>query len=206
MTTTSGVQRPVWRTYSPKFLAAAAAHARAGGHAVITQRGGWWLLLPADAEGDMPELTAWALMDLRKTALEIMLEGDAEGLVRVEVSPSRRDQVKDWCERDAVHPTSTVAIDYDCRQCAMCCRENRVVLEDEDFARWHEAGRDDLASPALIRTVRGKKLLRLLKGGDCMQLRGNDCGIYEVRPFNCRVFPMGCEGCLSARVEAGLPL
>lgn len=204
--TTSGVQRPVWRTYAPKYLSSAVEHVRAGGHAVIMQRGGWWLLLPADAQGDMPELTAWTLMDLHRTAWEILLEGEAAGLARVDVSPSRRDQVKDWCRRDAVHPTSTVRIDYDCRQCAMCCRENRVVLEDEDFDRWREAGRRDLEAPSLVRTVRGKRLLRLHKGGDCQHLRGNDCGIYELRPFNCRVFPMGCEGCLSARLEAGLEI
>jgi uncharacterized protein len=198
----SDVLRPVWRTYDPRFEANAVAHVRAGGHAVLRAEPRWWLLLPSD-EGMIPELTAWAMLDLGVARFEEVEAGPAAGLLRVSLPKRLRDHVMDWCERDAVHERSLVTEALDCRECAMCCRRNRVLLEPEDEARWAAEGRADLSAPAFVRAVRGRRALRVLRG-DCVHLVGNDCGIYALRPDNCRAFPAGSEGCLGARAEAGV--
>ena len=197
----SDVLRPVWRTYDPKYEPNAVAHVRAGGHAVLRAEPRWWLLLPSDAEGVIPELTVWSLLDLGVGGFDVVEEGPAAGLLRVKLPKRLREQVEQWCERDGDQPASVVRESYDCRACAMCCRKNRVQLEPEDEARWTDAGRVELSGDAYVKESRAKRVLRVLRGGDCVHLRGNDCGIYELRPDNCRAFPAGSEGCLSARSE-----
>ncbi len=196
----SDVWRPVWRTYDPKYEANSVAHVRDGGHAVIRGEPRWRLLLPCD-EGMIPELTAWALLDLGVGGFDEVESGEAAGLAVVKLPKRLREQVEEWCERDGEHPGAMVAEALDCRACAMCCRKNRVVLEPEDEARWAEEGRAELSGEGFVRASRGRRALRVLRGGDCVHLRGNDCGIYELRPDNCRAFPAGSEGCLSARDE-----
>ena len=193
------VLRPVWRTYDPRFEANAIAHVRAGGHAVLRGAARWWLLLPSD-EGMIPELTAWAMLDLGVGGFDEVESGPAAGLLRVRLPKRLREHVMDWCERDGGHATSLVSEALDCRACAMCCRKNRVQLEPEDEARWGDEGRAELSGEAYVRESRGRRVLRVLSG-DCVHLRGNDCGIYALRPDNCRAFPAGSEGCLSARAE-----
>ncbi|MDB4931655.1 MAG: hypothetical protein JWM10_4139 [Myxococcaceae bacterium] len=196
----SDVLRPVWRTYDPRFEANAIAHARAGGHAVVRAEARWWLLLPSD-EGMIPELTAWAMLDLGVGGFDEVESGPAAGLLKVMLPKRLREHVMDWCERDAEHPAPLVAEALDCRACAMCCRKNRVLLEADDEARWAEAGRAELSTEAFVRESNGRRTLRVLRGGDCVHLVGNDCGIYALRPDNCRAFPAGSEGCLGARAE-----
>ncbi len=190
------------RSYLPDYLANAVKHVRGGGHAVIRARPSWYLLLPCDDEGAMPELSAWALMDLQIERSARVRAGDAKGLVRARVPRAVRSIVEGWIERDGAERGSTAVVTLDCRACGACCRENDVLLEREDFDRWRAAGRDDLASPTYLRARRRK--LKLLPNGDCMHLRGNECGIYDVRPNNCRAFPAGSECCLFARDEAGI--
>lgn len=192
--------RPVWRTYDPRYEDNAVAHVRAGGHAVMRQEPRWWLLLPSD-DGVIPELTAWAMLDLGVAGFDEVESGPAAGLLRVALPRRLREHVMDWCERDAVYATSTVAEALDCRACAMCCRKNRVLLDADDEARWAAEGRAELSGAGYVRASRGKRRLRVLPGGDCVHLRGNDCGIYALRPDNCRAFPAGSEGCLGARAE-----
>lgn len=196
----SDVMRPVWRTYDPRFEANAIGHVRAGGHAVIRAEPRWWLLLPSD-EGMIPELTAWAMLDLGVRGFDEVASGPAAGLLRVMLPKRLREHVMDWCERDAQYQTSMVAESLDCQQCAMCCRKNRVLLEPEDEERWTSAGRPELSTLAHVRESQGRRLLRVMRGGDCVHLSGNECSIYELRPDNCRAFPAGSEGCLSARAE-----
>ena len=53
-----------------------------------------------------------------------------------------------------------------------------------------------------VRTVKGVKLMSLEPNGRCVHLHNdNKCGIYEMRPDNCRWFPVGTEPCLIARRE-----
>lgn len=204
-TSTTTIRRPVVRSYQPEYLANAAAHVRAGGHAVIRAKPSWYLLLPCDDDGVMPELSAWALLDLMIDRSSRVRDGDAKGLTRARVTRDLRDIVEGWIERDGAEPASTTTVTVDCRACGACCRDNDVVLEEEDFARWRAAKRMDLADKAFLRNGRGKvKKLKVLQSGDCVHLRGNECGIYEVRPDNCRAFPAGSECCLFARAEAGI--
>lgn len=197
----SDVLRPVWRTYDPRYESNAIAHVRAGGHAVLRGEPRWWLLLPSDDQGVIPELTVWSLLDLGVAGFDVVEEGAAVGLLRVKLPKRLYGQVERWCERDGGHATSVVREAYDCRACAMCCRKNRVELEPDDEARWGDAGRAELSGEAFVKASRGKRVLRVLRGGDCVHLRGDDCGIYELRPDNCRAFPAGSEGCLVARAE-----
>ena len=76
-----------------------------------------------------------------------------------------------------------------------------MQLEPEDEERWVLSARPELSTAAYVRESSGKRLLRVLRGGDCVHLSGNECAIYEMRPDNCRAFPAGSEGCLSARAE-----
>jgi hypothetical protein len=193
------VRRPVVRSYLPKFLPNAARHVKAGGIAVLREPRGWYLLLPCDADGDMPELPAWALLDIGVERSSRVREGVAKGLRRARVPADMKSVVEGWCARDSAEPESTTLETLDCMTCGACCRDNDVVLEREDFARWRAAGRHDLEAPEFLRAR--KKKLRVLPNGDCVHLRGNLCGIYELRPNNCRNFPAGSECCLFARDE-----
>ncbi len=202
MTTSTSfeVRRPVVRSYLPPYLENAVKHVRAGGHAVIRATPSWYLLLPCDDEGAIPELSAWALMDLGLETHTRVRTGPAKGLVRARVPASVKSIVEGWIERDSVERKSTAVETLDCVECGACCRENDVLLEREDFKRWRDAERDDLASGEFLRAR--KRKLKLLPNGDCVHLRGNLCGIYDVRPNNCRAFPAGSECCLFARDEA----
>ncbi len=161
--------------------------------------------MPRDGEGGVPELSVWALLDLGVGGFEVVEAGPCAGLVEAVLSPRQRRVVEAWCDRDGGQPESTAEVVLDCMTCAMCCRHNRVELEvPDDLERWREAGRADLGGPSWVRRRGGKRYLRLLGDGDCVHLTGNVCGIYALRPNNCRAFPAASEGCLSARVEGGL--
>jgi Fe-S-cluster containining protein len=198
--TSFDVRRPVVRSYLPAYLANAVKHVRAGGHAVIRATPSWYLLLPCDDDGDMPELAAWALLDLQLTKSTRVRAGEAKGLVRARITRELRYIVEGWIERDSVEKKSTTVVTLDCVACGACCRDNDVLLDKDDFARWREAGRTDLMDGQFLRAR--KRKLKLLPNGDCVHLCGNMCGIYEVRPDNCRAFPAGSECCLFARDEA----
>jgi uncharacterized protein len=204
MTTTDGfdVRRPVVRSYLPTHVANAVAHVKKGGHAVIRATPSWYLLLPCDEDGMMPELSAWALLDLQIMKNTVVRNGVAKGLAKARITREVRYIVEGWMERDSVERDSTTVIHLDCRACGHCCRDNDVLLEREDFDRWKAAGRSDLADPKYLRDR--KRKLKVLPNGDCPHLCGNDCGIYELRPNNCRAFPAGSESCMFARDEGGL--
>ncbi len=202
MTTSTSfdVRRPVARSYLPPYIENAVKHVRAGGHAVIRATPSWYLLLPCDDEGDIPELSAWALLDLGVEQHTRVRTGPAKGLVKARVPAKVRPIVEGWIERDSVERKSVTTVTLDCVACGACCRENDVLLEREDFKRWRDGGREDLAGGDFLRAK--KRKLKLLPNGDCVHLRGNLCGIYEMRPNNCRAFPAGSECCLFAREEA----
>ncbi|MEZ4407125.1 MAG: hypothetical protein R3A52_11685 [Polyangiales bacterium] len=198
--------RPVWRSYDPRWVANAAAHARAGGHALVREAPRWWVLLPSGDDGSIPELTAWALMDARLGALSTVTSGPAAGMLRVTVPVGARSLVEGWCERDAGVATSTSPVDFDCRACAMCCRRNRALVDDDDIEAWRAVGRAELATEAYLRTVRGRRALRVLRGGDCVHLRGERLRDLRAAARELRGLPDGQRGCLSSREEAGLDL
>lgn len=200
------VLRPLWRSFTQRFIANAATHVRAGGHAMVWRPGTGkkpvaWMLLPTDASGDLTELGFWSALALERNTYERLKSGPAKGLATLRIPRDFEHAVESWCERDSRWPGSTRAVQLDCLTCASCCKRNRVQLDDDDFARWHEADRDDLSQKPYTRTEKGITLVQLKKSGDCVHLDGVYCGIYALRPDNCRLFPVGSEPCLGARKE-----
>lgn len=203
---TTRVTRPVWRSFTQRYLANAATHVRAGGHALVWKRGPAspiaWMLVPCDADGDVPELSFWSILALEKNTYELVRGGCAKGLAILRIPRAYEQAVEEWCERDSIWPGTTRDVAFDCLECGSCCRDNHVKLYDEDFTRWTDAGRDDLAGRAYLRTVKGRVMLRLRKDPQksCVHLADdNKCNIYALRPFNCSSFPVGSEPCLESR-------
>ncbi|MCC6552605.1 MAG: YkgJ family cysteine cluster protein [Polyangiaceae bacterium] len=196
------LDRPIWRRFRPKYLARAAAHVRAGGHAVITHPDDRIeVLLGVDAEGRIAELGLWALLAIEMAQWRRVHDGPAKGLATAQVTRRFEGSVLDWCERDSVHPGSVRRIELDCLACAACCHDPFVLLDDADLDRWRRAGRADLAGPAYVRQESGVISLRLAPSGRCQHLEERACGIYPIRPDNCRSFVAGSEACLSARED-----
>jgi Fe-S-cluster containining protein len=207
------VERPVWRRFVPRFLDRAASWVRAGGHAAIVhddQRID--LLLGADARGAITEQGLWAVLALEQLRYRKVKDGPAQGLFVTRVMPHARAAALDWCARDAATAGATRALELDCLACGACCHEANVLLDPDDLDRFRAAGRPELAGRAYVKRARdGKVTLRFAKDGRCQHLElDNKCRIYELRPFNCSVFPVGSEACLAARestlsIRDGLP-
>ena len=201
---TSGVvvTRPVWRRFLARFVERAAEHVRAGGLAAVAQPDDAIdVLLALNEQGELDELSEWALLSIDHREWLRVEEGPAKDLARARVRSEYAGSVLDWCDRDGVHPGPTRDIELDCRSCGACCRAANVLLYEGDLARWREHGRGDLASDRyLLRDRDGTVHLRFVDYV-CQHLgdQDNTCAIYELRPENCRDFVVGCEACLSAR-------
>jgi hypothetical protein len=198
------IVRPVWRSFRERYLARAAAHVRSGGHAAIVRDDDVIeILLTVDDRGQITELGQWAILAIEQQRWRRVKEGPAQGLATARVRPSYGGSVLDWCERDSVHPDATRTIRLDCLECAACCHEANVVLDEADFERWREADRRDLLGRAYIKRARdGKVTLRFSAAGPCQHLgRDKKCRIYAIRPDNCGAFVVGSEACLAARED-----
>ena len=195
------VHRPLWRGYSEGSLAAAARHARAGGIGVVRARR-WYLLGDAGpADEPVPLLVDWAIRAVEADAWAEQSDGPARGLVKAPITADWRSRVEEWIARDARLPGATSEARFDCMKCAACCYDNRVVLDEEDAARFRAGGRADLLDRTVV--IRGKPTLPLVKDRQkpCVHLRDKLCGIYAVRPNMCRDFPAGTEQCLTSRED-----
>jgi Fe-S-cluster containining protein len=202
--TTSIIHRPVWRRVKPRYLAFAAAHVRAGGLAVVVpDHGRMRMLLPVEPSGRLTTLALWALLSIEHRRAPLVREGPAKGLRSAVVKKGYEGSVLDWCERDQGHEGPMRRIALDCTECAACCRDADVVLDAAELVRWRGAGRPELADKPYVRRARdGKITLRFLPNGRCPHLRKDKrCGIYPLRPDNCRAFLAGSEACLAAREE-----
>jgi hypothetical protein len=201
------VVRPVVRSFQVTYAKEAAAHVKAGGHALVWEGKSRATLVFAIPKGD-PEkdLGYWSLLDLGAHRWRKETKGSLRGLAVARVARDSLDLVRARAERDSVHPRSTRVMRLDCEECAACCRDNKVVLEPEDFERFAAAGRQELGKAPYTRKDGDKVVLRLLRSRDCRHLQSDRrCGIYDVRPDSCRVFPMGSESCLYSRdVELGV--
>jgi hypothetical protein len=201
------VVRPLVRAFQARFEVEAAAHVRAGGHAIVwasPRRARIVFRAPRGAEER--DLGYWAILDMGRTAWSKAKSGALRGLAVAPVPRDCVDLVKERVERDSVHRGATRAMLLDCEACAACCRDNRVELEKQDIERFARANRPELARPPYTRKDGKKIVLRLLLSRDCRHLRADRrCGIYEIRPESCRVFPPGSEGCLYSReAELGI--
>jgi Fe-S-cluster containining protein len=201
----STIRRPLWRSFTERFIANAAEHVRAGGHALVWRKGPakpvGWIVVPCGPDGEVTELGYWSMLALDKRTYDVIPRGPAKGLATLRVPRDLEWAVEEWCERDAKWRGAMRELELDCVACSACCRRNRVELDADDFQRWHDAGRDDLRGRAYTRTDKGKVVLRLKKDGGCVHLNGTLCGIYSVRPDNCSMFPAGSEPCLGSREE-----
>lgn len=198
------IVRPIWRRFSARFLANAAAYVHEGGHAaIVSDRGIVDMLLTVDDRGKITEQGQWALLAIEQQRWRRVTSGVALGLAAARASRKFAAVVIDWCERDGGHPGPTRKITFDCTTCAACCHDANVVLSEADLARWRSADLLDLLGRTYVRRDSdGKITLRFAESGRCQHLREDKrCGIYAVRPDNCRVFPAGSEACLAARED-----
>jgi len=201
------VVRPVVRSFRGPYAKEAAAHVRAGGHALVWDAPSRVQLVFRVPVGDEEkDLGYWSLLDLGVHRWKKQPTGPLRGLAVARIAKDSLDLVRARAERDSIHPRSTRAMKLDCETCAACCRDNEVVLEPKDLERFKGAGRADLGKPPYTRKDGDRVILRLLRSKDCRHLqKDRRCGIYPLRPESCRVFPMGSESCLYSReVELGL--
>src|SRR5690349_19576828 len=104
----STIDRPVWRSFAPRFVANAAAHVRKGGFsALIDKKGRIKVLLPRTRAGALTEMSEWALLALEIRRWGSARNGPARGLAAVRIKPGDRGVIRDWCERDSTHPGAT---------------------------------------------------------------------------------------------------
>jgi hypothetical protein len=197
------VTRPVVRQFKAQYLKEVARHVRAGGHAVV------WespkrarLVFPPPKKGDEGDLALWSLLDLGKSRWTTIEDGPLRGLGHSPVPRDCLEIVRHRAERDSIHEGALRNIDLDCLECGACCKDNEVILNAKDVARFKKGGRPELALPPYTRKKDGTLYLRLLKSKDCRHLMSdNKCAIYELRPFACSEFPVGSEPCLFSREE-----
>ena len=198
------IVRPVWRAFPEDSLTRAAAFVRAGGHGVVWAPGrarpAAWLLLPCGADGILPPLSEWVVLMLGRQTYGVVRSRPARGLGLLRVPRHYESKVSAWCERDRSWLGATRTISLDCTTCGVCCIGCRPVIQPSDVKRWHRDGRADLGARNYVRRQGGKLLLRMRNNDNaCVHLDQKRCGIYPLRPNVCRIFPVGCEGCLDAR-------
>lgn len=200
----AAVYRPVVRSFPREDAHRAAAHVRAGGHAVLWEtESRAQLVFSKPKKGDPDDFGLWAIYDLGKSRWRLETDGPLEGLATSRVPRDCLWIARRRAERDSVHRGARRKIAFDCTECAACCQDNEVVLQPDDIARFKQAGRGELAkSPYAKRHQDGRVILTLLASKRCRHLLpSNHCGIYEIRPHACSEFPMGSECCLFARED-----
>lgn len=198
------VERPIVRSFKKKFSKQAADYARSGGHAILWEddkRATLYFKKPTP--GDEADFGLWAIYDMGRYRWEEHHAGTFRGLGSFKIPRDCIWIAKRRAERDSIHPGPTREVAWDCRTCAACCRDNEVVLQPTDIARFKEGGLGHLAKPPYAKRHRdGRILLTLLANKRCRHLaRDNRCKIYEHRPYACSEFPMGSECCIFARED-----
>jgi hypothetical protein len=200
---TTSVTRPVVRGYKWPFLEEAVLWVRAGGHAVVwlsTRKAR--LVFPKPRDGDEGDLGKWSALDLGRSDYSVATRGLFAGMAYVRVPHDCYSIVRQRVVRDSIHPGPTRSLALDCLDCAACCKDNRVELDDDDVARFAAAGREELAQPPYARREDGTIVLVLRRDKRCKHLfDDNRCSIYALRPSACSTFPPGSECCLSSREE-----
>jgi Fe-S-cluster containining protein len=198
------VVRPVVRQFKAPFAREAAAYVRSGGHALVWETPSRArMVFPPPKDGDDYDLALWSLLDLGTSRWTRARSGPYRGLGTRWVPDDCLEIVRHRAERDSVHRGPMRTMDLDCLACGACCKDNEVLLWDDDIERFRKAGRMDLTKPPYARKRKdGKLVLTLLKSKDCRHLQAdNKCAIYAIRPDSCSQFPMGSEPCLYSREE-----
>ena len=199
----STVVRPVVRSYKWPHLDRAASWVKAGGHAVVwlTPRKAR-LVFARPRKDDEGDLGWWSALDIGRSEYLVARRGPFAGMAFIKVPHDCYGIMHERVARDSAHAGATRAMELDCLECAACCKDNSVEIEDVDVRRFADGGRPELARPPYARRVDGKVVLVLRKDKRCKHLAGdNRCDIYAIRPDACSTFPAGSECCLSAREE-----
>src|SRR6187399_262031 len=143
---TADVYRPLVRSFKPRFAKEAAAHVRAGGHAVVWERKDRAVLVFAEPKtGDDDDFGAWAVYDMGKWRWKVEKTGALRGLATTLVPRDCLWIVRRRTERDSIHPGSKRKVSFECTTCAACCQDNEVVLLEPDIERFKTGGRPELA-------------------------------------------------------------
>lgn len=198
--------RPIVRQFKEAYAREAAQHVRAGGHAIVWEKGGRArFVFPIPDDGDSSCLHYWALLDIGRSRWRTMKSGPYRGLAFILVPRDSHAIMRRRAERDSVWPGTTRKVAFDCLACGVCCTDNFVELDDDDIALFQRAGRSELLKPPYAKMKNGKVVLRLLKNKRCRHLQDdNCCAIYPIRPSACWMFPVASECCLSARETANM--
>lgn len=102
----------------------------------------------------------------------------------------------EFVERKLRRIAQDIEDQIDCTQCANCCRQATVRLQErdvEDIARFLRLSRADFIGRYASPDQDEGLILRRGPGG-CVFLEGNLCSIYEHRPATCAGFPHLVKG------------
>ena len=93
----------------------------------------------------------------------------------------------------------------DCLTCGACCRQasdGRILVPDEDLARWRAQGKVELLEQ-IVPGHFGEMAFAFTADGACVHLGTSDCShacrIYDDRGTTCREFERGSWQCLEFR-------
>src|SRR5579862_8562718 len=112
------VERPIVRSFKQKFVKEAAAHVRAGGHAVVWENDKRAVLVfPEPNEDREDDLGLWAVYDMGKWKWKLEERGALKGLATTLVPRDCLWIVKRRAERDSIHPGARRTVAFDCTQC-----------------------------------------------------------------------------------------
>jgi uncharacterized protein len=155
-----------------------------------------------DEDQDIGNLGFWAILDIYKHRYQVITRGLLRGFIETLVPRDCLGIATRRAIRDEVHEGALRTLRLDCLECGACCNGPEVILEPKDIERFDDCGLSKLCRPPWARRLKGKLTLILNDKKRCRHhRRDHRCGIYEARPNACREFPMGSEGCLSARGE-----
>ena len=141
------VVRPVVRSFAQQKALHAAAHVRAGGHAIVWETGVRARLVLREPEDDHQDLGWWSILDLGKMRYEVICRGALRGFASTLIPRDCNDIVRRRIERDRAFPGATRSW-LDRLECGACCRKNHVILEKTD-SRASRSGACRLARRAL---------------------------------------------------------
>ena len=87
---------------------------------------------------------------------------------------------------------------FECQpDCAKCCEvEGFVYLSEDDVPRiaaYLKLSQADFEAQYVFRTKHSRRLRKPGRGKQCGFLAGKRCGIHDVRPVQCRLFPFWPE-------------
>jgi len=86
---------------------------------------------------------------------------------------------------------------FECTGCGKCCTGDSGTIFINDGEAEAIAAKLDMKTKVFLRDfaypMKGGHSIKEKRNGDCVFLNGKLCGIYEVRPTQCRTFPFWPE-------------